>query len=158
MRWNFPVSSCPTFPCFPLFFSLFALTGSTVLPRKSAEASITRSKADRDSSSCDATRERIALSASDAEIHRFVMRDEEDLRDDDDETSVARRDCEIGLRIFHSPALSRSRESGNFPLVARDDERKREREKRTAVGAPSLYGMAADGQNGGAVEDTWVIF
>lgn len=45
---------------------------SMVLPRKSTEASITRSKADRDSSSCDATRERIALSASDAEIHRFA--------------------------------------------------------------------------------------
>lgn len=77
--------------------------------RKSARTSITRSKTDRDSSSCDATWERITLSAwrRDSLLRDAMLAFAGELRATTaPRASLVFRDCEIGLRIFHSPALS----------------------------------------------------
>lgn len=132
------------FPPF-LSFGAFRLGGiesvdNAVEPRKSAQASITRSKADRDSSSCDATQERITLSAWRRDSLLRDVRCKRPSRE-----SYARRRRKWAFHVdraspspraiaksdfanFSFARVISSHESGNFPLVARD-ERSREKER-----------------------------
>lgn len=126
-------------------------------PRKSVRTSITRSKADRDSSSCDATRERITLTAwrrdsllhgADAGTLAGELLASATFRIGDAYVAgfASLQNCFV--IFFHSRALSRIANPEAF-LVVRNG---RDGCWRWGFG----LGMAADGQNGGAVEDTWV--
>lgn len=165
MNWNFHFF----IPYLHIFFRSFLSErfvsvriesiDSAVEPRKSAEASITLSKADRDSSSCDATRERITLSAWRRDSLLRDVRCKRPSRETATREWRVPRVCRLAaiaksnLANFSLARVISSHESGNFPSrrPKRTFPRKRERDRRMFGGGDSgLCGMAADGQNGGA--------